>query len=165
MKKFFLLLFTVIIFSVSVSADTIILKDEQKFEADVQSFDSFYLNLKLSDERMVTIPWGEVRYIKHTTTASSWLEEEYMNNEDVKVKTKVTPLDPEVALHKALFPGFIVHGSGHFYAQDQNRGLSLMSLEIVSLVIMAISINAGISTDATDDVTKGVFVSGSTMYV
>ncbi|HDQ26795.1 MAG TPA: hypothetical protein ENN43_08645 [bacterium] len=149
------------------AADIIVLKDDQKFEADVKSFDAFYLNVVFPNGKEVTIPWNEVRYIKHTTTASSWLEETYMTNDDVEVKTLVSPLDPCLAMQKAIFPGIILKGAGHFYAKDSNAGMSLLSAGIVSAVIMAISVVEIITPqrqDQTLDVSKAVFYTGLTIF-
>ncbi len=124
----------------TLHADIIMLKDEQIFEAEVKGFDSYYVELVLSNGKEISIPWQEIKYIKHTTTPSSWLEQEYITQDEVEVGTLVSPLSPDVAFQKALFPGFITHGAGHFYAKDYNAGMSLMSAEIVSVILMGVGI-------------------------
>jgi len=163
MKKFCLVAVIVLILTVLLKADTIILKDEQKFEADVQTFDSYYLVVKLQNGKTLSLPWGEVRYIKHTTTASSWLEETYMNNDDVDVTSMVIPLSPQTAFDRALFPGIVWHGAGHFYAKNNNTGLSLLSAEIVSAFFMIISANEMLSPEVPNQpkaMSKIVFFTG-----
>jgi len=140
MKKLAALIVFFLLAAYPVFADVIMLKDEQVFEADVISFDSYYLEVKLTNGRQISIPWQEIKYIKHTTTASSWLEQEYMTPEEVEVTTLVAPLSPDIAFQKALFPGFITHGAGHFYAKENNTGMSLMSAEIVSVILMGIGV-------------------------
>lgn len=151
-----------------VFADIIVLKDDQQFQAEVKNFDSFYLNVELSGGTPVSIPWNEVRMINHTTTASSWLEETHITKDDNEVNTLVVPLDENRGLEKALFPGLIMHGAGQFYAKDQNMGMSLLSAEIVSVIVMGISLNEVLGPNEQDDslkVSKIVFYSGLTMFV
>lgn len=166
-KNIFLFLIFVFLY-ISINADIIILKDEQKFEADILNFDEYYLNLKLLNGKEISIPWIEVRNIKHTTTPSSWLEETHLTGEDTEVKTLVVPLSRETAFYKALFPGIIWHGSGHFYAKDSNTGFSLLSAEIVSVAIMGISINellTPIKEGQTYNVSRIVFFTGLTLFI
>lgn len=167
MKKTVLFAVLVLFVFSAVSADKIILKDEQVFEADVTGFDEYYLEVTLENGKEISIPWAEVRYVKHTTTASSWLEETYMTDEDVEVKTYVSPLDPGVAVQKAFFPGILTHGSGHLYARDKEKGVSLLSAEILSVIIMGLSVMDVITHD-TDDrntgITKGIFCGGLAIF-
>ena len=102
-KHLFLLCF--IIFAAVVCADVITLKDEQVFEGDVKSFDSYYVIIGLTNSAEVSLPWDEVRQIKHTTTPGSWLEQEYMSKDEVEVKTLVAPLSADTARLKAVYPG------------------------------------------------------------
>ncbi len=168
MKKNIFLFFILLFLFNLTKADIIILKDEQKFEADILNFDDYYLNLKLSNGKEISIPWIEVRNIKHTTTPSSWLEETHLTNEDIEVKTLVAPLLKETAFYKALFPGIIWRGAGHFYAKETNTGFSLLSAEVVSLVIMGISVNellSPIKVGQTYNVSQIVFYTGLTLFV
>ena len=138
------------------------------FEGDIKEFDKFFLVVKLKNEKIVSIPWQEVKHIKHTTTPSSWLEETYMTKEDVEVKTLVTPLSQTVALQRAIFPGFLKHGEGHFYAKSKDTAMSLLSAEILSIAIMAVSINEILTSPYTNqsyDVSKIVFFTGLTIFV
>ncbi|MFP4465989.1 MAG: hypothetical protein ACLFP1_02955 [Candidatus Goldiibacteriota bacterium] len=169
MKKI-IIFFVFMSFSCGVLADTVILKDDQKFEADVISFDAYYLLVKLSGEKEVSIPWQEVRYIKHTTTETDWRESMYINDDDIEVKTLVVPMDKNTAFQKALFPGVVVHGAGHFYAKDKNRGMSIVSAQILSLVMMGISINGvlaprDVSGVETDNVSNVVFYTGLAVFL
>jgi len=163
MKRIAAAVLVFFIFAAAATADIITLKDDQVFEADVKSFDSFYVVVELKNGKIVSIPWVEVRKVKHTTTASSWLEEEYMTPADADVKTLVTPLSPDIALQKALYPGIVLHGSGHFYAKDQGKGMSILSAEILSLIIMGISMGemfSPVEEDQSFNVTRVVFFTG-----
>ncbi len=158
----------VVFLTVAACADEITLKDNQHFQAQVKSFDSYYLVVELPNRKSVSIPWNEVRLVRHTTTESNWLEETYMTQEDAEVTTLVTELNRDEALMKSLFPGFLVHGSGHFYGKDQNTGMSLLSAQILSIVMMAISLNEIISpveleTDSAN-VSKVIFYTGVTIF-
>lgn len=167
MRKITAAFMILVVLSTYIFADNIILKDDQQFTADVVSFDSYYLVVKLENEKIVNIPWREVRFVKHTTTASSWLEDNYINKEEADVDTLVTPVSEDKAFINAVFPGLIIHGSGHFYAKNQNVGMSLMSAEIVSLIIMAVSINevlTPVQKDQSMNVSTAVFFTGLAMF-
>ncbi len=167
MRRIAALLVILSVFSAIACADTITLKDDQQFSAEVTGFDSYYLTVVLENKKVVNIPWREVRFVKHTTTASSWLESTYINNEEADVSTLVSPISEDKAFWNAVFPGFIIHGSGHFYAKNQNMGMSLMSAEIVSLAIMAVSVNevlAPVAPDESNTVSTAVFFTGLTMF-
>jgi hypothetical protein len=155
------------ILSINSYADRITLKDEQVFDADIINFDNYFLNVRLirpgmtetakpAEEKIkkfksakivktekskdeISIPWTEVLNIKHTTTASNWLEETHITSSDVDVNTFVVPFSEDTAFSKSVFPGILIHGAGSFYAKDNNMGMSLLSSEIVGVIISAIS--------------------------
>ncbi len=161
---FFLTMFFLFI---NIYSDTIVLKDEQTFKADVVGFDSYYLTLRLPDNQEISIPWNEIKHIKHTTTAKNWMEDIYITSDDVTVSTLVTPLSADIAFQKSIFPGLIIHGAGHFYAKDQNTGFMLLSMEIVSVLLMTISFSEMLSPvekDQSFNVTKIIFYSGLTVF-
>ena len=166
-RKITALTVAALLFCAPIFADIIILKDDQQFTAEVKSFDRYFLNIQLTSGKPVAIPWNEVRLIKHTTTASSWLEETYINKEDAEVNTLVVPLNEDEGLQKAFFPGFIMHGAGQFYAKNQNMGMSLLSAEIVSVIITGISLNEVLGPNDQGDslnVSRIVFFTGLTMF-
>ena len=151
-----------------MSADVITLKDEQVFEGDVKSFDSYYVIIELPNGVEASIPWDEVRQIKHTTTAGSWLEQEYMSKEEVEVKTLVAPLSPDTARLKALYPGFITRGAGHFYAKKTDTGMSLLSAEVLSVILMAINAPQLFVPETNQNsgaIAKAVFYTGAGVFV
>jgi hypothetical protein len=165
-RLFFIIVITAAAFSF-IRADFITLKDGQKFCGDVRTFDRYYVTVDLPNAKTIAVPWGEVRLIEHSTTEADWREETYMNTDDTEVTTMVTPLSEDNAFMNSIFPGFIIHGSGHFYAKDQNTALSLMSAEIVSVIIMAISANGMLNNDTQDGtaaMSKVVFCTGLTMF-
>ncbi|HPD19544.1 MAG TPA: hypothetical protein PLF61_07765 [Candidatus Goldiibacteriota bacterium] len=152
---------------IDLHSDTIVLKDDQTFEADVIGFDSYYVTLRLLNNIEVSIPWNEIRRINHTTTSKNWMEDVYITNDDAKVTTLVSPLSTGVALQKAAFPGFFIHGAGHFYAKDQNTGFTLLSAEILSLILMAVSFSEIVSGDEKNqsyNVQHAIFYSGLVVF-
>jgi|YelNatPaOPRAMG01_1025707.scaffolds.fasta_scaffold13066_7 hypothetical protein len=160
-------LFVLFFLFFNVYSDTIILKDDQIFEADVKSFDSYYLVLKIQDNQEISIPWNEIKHIKHTTTAKNWMEDVYITSDDVEVTTLVTPLSNDIAFQRSLFPGLLIHGSGHFYAKDQNTGFTLLSAEIVSFILMTISFSEIISPvekDQSFNMSKIIFYTGAAVF-
>lgn len=167
MTKIAALLLALVVLSPCVYADMVTLKDDQQFSAEVTSFDSYFLVVKLENNKIVNIPWREVRFVKHTTTASSWLEDTYINKEDTEVSTLISPISEDKAFWNSVFPGLVIHGSGHFYAKNQGVGMSLLSAEIVSVIIMAVSVNevlTPVQSDQSTTVSKAVFFTGLTMF-
>lgn len=167
MKKHLFLLYFIIVAPFAV-ADIITLKDEQVFEGDVKSFDSYYVTILLPNGIEASIPWEEVRSIKHTTTPGSWLEQEYMTKEDVEVKTLVAPLSPDTARLKALYPGFITRGAGHFYAKDSNTGMSLLSIGVMSALLMAINVPQLMVPETEENsgtIARAIFYTGAGVFV
>lgn len=53
--------------------------------------------------------------------------------------------DPNKAFLLAFFPGFLIHGEGHFYAGDQLMGNVLLTGEVVS--VLSIGLGALIKSD------------------
>lgn len=167
MKKAILIAIIITAFTSIISADTITLKDEQEFKADVVSFDKFFIVAKIAGGQEISIPWREVMSVSHTTTPESWLEATYITVEPAEVNTLVVPLSPEKALFRSINPGIVIHGSGFFYAKDTNMGMSLLSAEIVSVIIMAISSAEFFSPAQQDDtyvVTRNVFIAGAAIF-
>jgi hypothetical protein len=152
---------------IDLHSDTIVLKDDQTFEADVTGFDSYYLTIKLPDNRETSISWNEIKRINHTTTSKNWMEDIYITKDDAKVTTLVAPLVPDVSLRKAAFSGFFIHGAGHFYAKDQNTGFALLSAEIVSLILMGVSFSEMVSGNEKEqsyNVTQTIFYAGLVVF-
>ena len=48
-----------------------------------------------------------------------------------------------MAIFYAVFPGFLVHGAGHFYAGENKIGWRLVAGEAVSLVMMTYAVGVG----------------------
>jgi hypothetical protein len=48
--------------------------------------------------------------------------------------------DPTKAFLVGFFPGFLIHGYGHFYAEDNLMGTTLLTGEIVSLSSIAVGL-------------------------
>ncbi|HRU39999.1 MAG TPA: hypothetical protein P5511_08985 [Candidatus Goldiibacteriota bacterium] len=120
-------------------ADTITLKDGQQFEAEVLDFDLYYLNVRFVTGKEAALPWQEIKAVSHTTTDKDWREDMYITPDDAEVKTLVVPVSRDRVFEQALFPGFFLRGSGHLRAKDVNMAMSLLSAEIVSLIMMGVS--------------------------
>lgn len=153
--------------SAVVMADTITLKDGQEFEADVADFDSYYLYLVIPGRDGISVPWPEVKSIRHTTTQENWIENNYITADETEVKTVAAPLSASLAMQKALFPGVAMRGAGHFYAKDTNMGMSLLSAEIVSLIMMGLSVSEMLQPQEGSQATvvsQAVFFSGLAIF-
>lgn len=48
------------------------------------------------------------------------------------------PKDPIIATVAAIGPGLLVHGFGHFYAEDYQTGIMLFGLELLSFIPITI---------------------------
>jgi hypothetical protein len=173
MKKIAAIIFFIAVSTVSLSADIITLKDGQEFPADVTGYDNFYLNLtaypvtNTTGGLEVSVPWAEVESIKHTTTEPDWLLATHITPEEADVTTLVVPLSRDTAFLKSLFPGIAMHGAGHFYGRDKNTGMSLVSAEIVSLIMMGLSAAEIIQPEEgsqASTVSRIVFFSGLTVF-
>jgi hypothetical protein len=167
MKKKISMLVFLVMLTASLTADIITLKDGQEFAADVAAYDKFYLTVKLSAGQEASIPWPEVRSVKHTTTEEDWLEQTHITQEDTEVATLVVPFSKDIAFQKALFPGIAMHGAGHFYARDKNMGMSLLSAEIVALIMMGLSVVELIQPEEgsqASNVSQVVFYTGLTIF-
>jgi len=64
-----------------------------------------------------------------------------LNFENDKTENKQTSepyfpcKDPVVATTLAIFPGFIIHGLGHYYVGENNTGARLLSFELASVIV------------------------------
>jgi hypothetical protein len=65
--------------------------------------------------------------------------------------------DPNKAFLQALFPGILIHGYGHFYANDQLTGDVLLTGEVVSLL----SIGCGILIESDTTTFSGGILGNS----
>ena len=48
------------------------------------------------------------------------------------------PLSKTMGVAFAVFPGFFVHGTGHFYAKDTKMGLILLGIEVASVTAITL---------------------------
>ena len=77
--------------------------------------------------------------------------------------------DPNKALLYAIFPGFFVHGTGHFYAGKTKTGFLLLGIELLSFAILveAASLDwAEAETGAKQPIDPGVpFAIGTALFL
>jgi hypothetical protein len=63
----------------------------------------------------------------------------YAANSDIIIdETVLEPKDPILATVIAIGPGLLAHGFGHFMCEDYKMGLTLFSLELISLVAIGV---------------------------
>ncbi len=100
------------------------------------------------------------------------LMKEYTLNSDsevfeVKIEDKKEPPNPTITLGISIFPGILIHGSGHFYICEPLTGFILLGIEVVGIPL---SLLAAVSCDGTQESecifgTLGVFMLwGSWLY-
>lgn len=53
-------------------------------------------------------------------------------------EAEVTPRSSSVAFLMGFFPGLVVHGAGHFYAEDPEMGATLLGTEGASLIVFGV---------------------------
>jgi hypothetical protein len=58
------------------------------------------------------------------------------NTNLTKNKLKYHPKKPGIAFALAFFPGFFVHGLGHYYIGDKGAGITLTFVELLSFLIL-----------------------------
>ena len=138
----------------ALSADMVQLKDGQKAEGKIDSFDDYILKFTPEGGKQILIPWDEVAEIGESEiTGASALFEGKLKPDDVQVTTLLEPLDPGKAFGKALFPGLLIHGWGHRYANDNDTFYSLAGAQLFSMLLVAGVVGNELTQDAatTDD--------------
>ncbi len=72
--------------------------------------------------------------------------------------------NPNVALLIAVFPGFVFHGSGHFYARKSLTGLALLATESVGLMVWRRGGNFLGSSGGGTDAEQVQFIIGMALF-
>jgi hypothetical protein len=121
----------------AVSESEVTLKDGQKASGLIQGYDSYFLDLKTAKGAVFHIPWPEVEGVRRGGQAEEWSQAYLVSEKNVVVGTLMTPLSRDKAFYAAIFPGFLIHGLGHFQARDSDRFYALAGAEVFGLMVGA----------------------------
>jgi hypothetical protein len=115
------------------AADTVVLKDQQVIDCQVQGFDHYTLDVQTFKGKVFHIPWGEVQSVSQTSRSLTSSELSFITPNSVEVTTFAAPLSESLAFQKALYPGFFIHGWGHHFAHDEDRYYTLVAGELLGV--------------------------------
>lgn len=124
------------------------LKDGQAFEAQLQRSDKYFLSINNAKGTHFDVPWAEVEAIESSDISSDGLALLRANlmPEPGPVGSIVEPRSGGEAFKRALWPGFLLHGSGHRYAGDNDTFVSLAGGELFGVVIAGFGLSELSST-------------------
>jgi hypothetical protein len=148
---------------------TVRLKDGQSFQAQLQKSDKYFLSVNNAKGTHFDIPWAEVEAIDSSEVGSDGLAllRANLTPGPGPVGSIVEPRDGSVAFKRALWPGFLLHGSGFRYAGDNETFVSLAGGELFGVVIAGFGLSELQST--TDDgehrgTSLGLAVGGGSIF-
>lgn len=72
--------------------------------------------------------------------------------------------NPNTALLIAVVPGFVFHGSGHFYARKSLTGLALFATESVGLILWLRGINPFGGSGGSHDTEQVEYITGMALF-
>ena len=114
----------------------ITLKDGQIFKGHIVQYDAYFLEAESLGGVKANIPLSEIAeiepgdYIGDIATLRK-----HLSSEKVEVTSDLSAKDSKLALQKALWPGFVIHGWGYRAAGNQDMFLSLVGGEIFGVLV------------------------------
>jgi hypothetical protein len=127
----------------SSGALTVRLKDGQVFPAQLQKSDKYFLSFNNAKGTHFDIPWAEVEAVDSKDLGADGLAllRANLTPGPGPVGSIVEPRSGGEAFKRALWPGFLLHGSGHRYAGDNDSFVSLAGGELFGVVIGAFGLS------------------------
>jgi hypothetical protein len=113
----------------------LVLKDGQALKGAVQGYDSYFLDVKIQKGATFHVPWPEIKSVSREGRPEDWAQAFLTAEQNVVVTTTVTPLNPGQAFLASLFPGFFIHGWGHYQARDTDRFYALLGAEVFGVMV------------------------------
>jgi hypothetical protein len=103
------------------------------------------------------------------TNSTSYLSTSPASQTDSAKKVSARPdsvglRSPNKALLIAVFPGFIAHGSGHFYARKSLTGLALFTAEAAGLILWLRGSNFMGGSSGGPDTEQAEFITGMALF-
>lgn len=112
------------------------LKDGQALDARLQKYDAYFLSVANSQGTVFDLPWAEVASLESDgLSADLPLMLGRLTAGASPVSSLIEPRSGSKALAKALWPGLLLHGSGHRYAGDHDTFVSLVGAELFGVVV------------------------------
>lgn len=140
------------------------MKDSRQIVGKVKGYDSVFLDVIEAQDKVESLGWVNIAAI---TTEDSGVDlttlRARLTQEDMPAQVWVKPLDPTRAFTSALWPGIIVHGWGHRYAQDQDTFYTLVGAEIFGLIVQGFAVGEIAGPDVageTKDTAWSLFYGG-----
>ncbi|MES2201199.1 MAG: hypothetical protein V4498_03000 [candidate division FCPU426 bacterium] len=152
------------------SLDSLTLKNGQRLEGRLGSYDAYFVEIATSDGRNLSLPWKEVADFKFgSTEGEDAAMRRHLSAQAVDAQAQAAPAkDPALIFHKALWPGFVVHGSGYRELGDQDAFLSLVGAEIFGAMVggfgLAKVLDAGVAPNDKETASYLVW-GGATVFV
>ncbi|HTB21586.1 MAG TPA: hypothetical protein VK914_02650 [bacterium] len=117
---------------------TVSLKDGQTADLSLHSFDRFYLSADNSIGTRFNLPWAEVATLDSPNAAADLGPlRANITAEPTNVTSVIQARRPIKAFYRALWPGFVVHGSGYNYAGDKASFYDLAGGEVFGVALAA----------------------------
>ncbi len=121
--------------------DKLVLKNVQILQGHFGAYDAYFVEFTTSDGRNLSFPWKEVADFKLGSDEGEYAAmRRYMLSaaaleEEAQPQPQAAAKDPALIFNKALWPGFVVHGSGYRELGDQDTFLSLLGAEIFGTMV------------------------------
>jgi len=153
-------------------AITVTLKDGQRADLFLKSYDNFFLSASNSMGTRFDLPWSEVAAVDSAQDGSDLaMMRGKITDEPATVDLVVEPRSPRVAVMRALgWPGILVHGSGFDYAGDKVAYYDLAGAEVfgVAVATMGAYLDAYPNTEdtgkSTPTVAQDLIIGGAAVF-
>lgn len=121
------------------AAITVTLKDGQRTDLFLKSYDNFFLSASNSAGTRFDIPWSDVAAVDSAQDGSDLaMMRGKITDDSATVDIEVEPRSPHVAFMRALWwPGILIHGSGFDYVGDKEAYTDLAGAEVFGVAVAA----------------------------
>ena len=132
-------------------AITVTLKDGQTAMLTLRHYDRFFLSVSNATGTSFDIPWSEVASVDGSgADADLALMRGNITLENTRVRSLVEPRDPATALEKALWPGFLLLGSGLRYDGYNDSFVNIAGAELFGVVVGIFGAYLQVYPDSSD---------------
>src|SRR5665213_1644693 len=151
------------------AAMVVTLKDGQKADLILQSYDHFFLTALNSKGTRFDLPWTQVASVACPNAGADLaLMRGNITSDRAAVDSIIDPRYPSTAFERALWPGLILHGAGFRYAGDGGTFVDLAGAEIFGVVVGAFGLYLNSSPNKADSskvVPQTLSVAGGVIFV
>jgi hypothetical protein len=123
----------------SGAAITVTLKDGQRADLFLKSYDNFFLTALNSVGTRFDLPWSDVAAVDSTQAGADLaLMRGKITDEPATTEVLVEPRSRGTAVVRALWPGVLIHGAGFDYAGDKGIFYDLAGAEVFGIAVAAL---------------------------